>query len=223
MKKIKFILVAVALLLAGSTIAQNKVADSAKIDVPDNLEMLQTANQLAKYGYKNGNPLSLIQAAELYATVNPGVLDASKSAEGTSEESTKQETISFDVDKLLADATILAEGDANLLAIIDNIKNSATRGATGSGKHVVEKVNAKTTDVYHIRFRGHEDAIVVVSGDGDTDLDLYIYDENDNLIDSDTDLGDACVCTFRPAWTGTFTIKVKNLGNVYNRYELATN
>lgn len=223
MEKFKFLVVATALFLAGTTSAQNKASDSDKINVPENLELLQTANQLVKYGYKTGNPLSLIQAAELYTAVNPATLDTNKSTEGTAQESTKQETISFDVDKLLADATILAEGDTNLLALIENIKNSATRGATSGAQHVIERVKARTTDVYRLRFRGGEDAIVVVRGDGDTDLDLFIYDENDNLIDSDTDSGDACVCTFRPSWTGYFTIKVKNLGNIYNRYELATN
>ncbi len=223
MKKNKFLVVATALFLASTTSAQNKASDSDKIDVPENIEMLQTANQLAKYGYKNGNPLSLIQAAELYTAINPEALDATKSSEGAAKESTKQETISFDVDKLLADAAILAEGNANLLAIIESIKESATRGASTGPKYVVERVKAETTDVYRIRFNGGEDAIVGVSGDGDTDLDLYIYDENDNLIDSDVDYGDACLCTFRPAWTGYFTIKVKNRGNVYNRYELVTN
>jgi hypothetical protein len=61
---------------------------------------------------------------------------------------------------------------------------------------------------------------VYVSGDGDTDLDLFIYDENGVLIDSDTDYGDECVVTVVPNWTGRFTIQIRNLGSVYNRYTL---
>lgn len=81
-----------------------------------------------------------------------------------------------------------------------------------------EKVNAHATDSYSHKFYAGELVYIFVDGDGDTDLDLYVYDENGHLIDSDTDEGDTCLCTFTPRWTGRFTIKVKNLGDVYNRY-----
>ena len=81
-------------------------------------------------------------------------------------------------------------------------------------------VKAHTTDVFTVTFRAGERACVIVSGDGDTDLDLFVYDENGNLIASDTDTGDDCVATWNPRWTGKFTIKVKNLGGVYNNYKI---
>jgi hypothetical protein len=83
-----------------------------------------------------------------------------------------------------------------------------------------ETVRAKSSDKYTYRFYAGETVYIYVNGDGDTYLDLYVYDENGNLIDSDTDYGDTCLCSFTPRWTGRFTIKVKNLGNVYNRYKI---
>ena len=83
-------------------------------------------------------------------------------------------------------------------------------------------MKAQHTDVYTVTFRSGQEAWVYVSGDGDTDLDLYIYDENGNLIDSDTDSTDECLCTFTPRWTGQFKIKIKNRGNVYNEYQITT-
>lgn len=83
-----------------------------------------------------------------------------------------------------------------------------------------ERVEAHATDRYAHRFYAGKTVYIYVNGDGDTDLDLYVYDENGNLIDSDTDSGDTCLCMFTPRWTGRFTIKVKNLGNVYNRYHI---
>ena len=68
-----------------------------------------------------------------------------------------------------------------------------------------------------------EVAEVIVYGDGDTDLDLYIYDENWNLITSDTDYTDICICRWNPIWTGNFYMKVVNRGNVYNEFVIATN
>lgn len=88
-------------------------------------------------------------------------------------------------------------------------------------EYIVNKediVKANTTDVYTVTLRADEAFYIYVSGDGDTDLDLFVYDENDNLIDSDTDSDDKCLCTVRPKWTGKFKIKIKNLGNLYNRY-----
>ena len=66
-------------------------------------------------------------------------------------------------------------------------------------------------------------AEVIVIGDGDNDLDLYIYDGNGNLIASDTDYTDQCVCNWVPRWTGVFTIRILNRGSVYSNYAIATN
>ena len=83
-----------------------------------------------------------------------------------------------------------------------------------------ERVKEHATDVYEHIFYAGETAFIYIIGDGDTDLDLFVYDENGNLVDSDTDEKDTCLCTFKPKWTGKFTVKVKNLGKVYNEYEI---
>jgi hypothetical protein len=87
----------------------------------------------------------------------------------------------------------------------------------------VDAVNARGTDSYRISFKAGELAMIIVSGDGDTDLDLYVYDANGNLIGSDEDYSDDCVVSWVPKWTGMYTIKIKNRGNVYNRYVMVTN
>lgn len=113
--------------------------------------------------------------------------------------------------------------DATCISTVSTESSSSTQTAESSllvNSSTIEKVKAKTTDVYTKNFYRGETAYIYVKGDGDTDLDLFIYDENGNLIDSDTDLGDTCLCSFTPKWYGKFTIKVKNLGNVYNRYEI---
>lgn len=96
-------------------------------------------------------------------------------------------------------------------------------GAKGGPKEANERVLACDFDIYNIVFVGGETARVIVAGDGDTDLDLYIYDENKNLITKDDDDTDYCVCSWNPAWTGKFTIKIVNRGNVYNAYKIETN
>ena len=93
-------------------------------------------------------------------------------------------------------------------------------GPTTGTELAKASVKAHPIDVYTLTFRAGERACILVSGDGDTDLDLYVYDENGNLVASDTDSGDKCAAVWTPRWTGRFTIKVKNLGDVYNEYKI---
>lgn len=190
-------------------------------------QQLSMANQLVVYGYQTKNALPLIQAVQIYKDLNVREAQdvAPKETSGTpitSPSLTKTDVISYDVKQILADATNFANGNKNLLALIKDTEKK-TQGLVDGPKTITDRVEPNTTDTWKFRFRGGEDAIVIVSGDGDTDLDLYIYDENMNLIDSDTDSTDQCVCTFKPKWTGYFYVRIKNLGNVYNRYTMIIN
>jgi hypothetical protein len=189
------------------------------------MQTIVLAGQLAKYGYENNSATALIEAAELYLSVPTQEFKPESAELGKGEETTKTEFVSHDPKKILADAKELADGDANLLALIEKLEKAtgASRGAVGGPKKTVEKVRAKSTDTYTIKFWANERATIVVSGDGDTDLDLYVYDENSNLIAYDDDYSDDCIVNFNPRWTGQFFVKVVNRGNVYNRYVIATN
>lgn len=189
---------------------------------------LRTAASLAKYGYANYSATALLEAASIIA--NTPVTDMK--ADVTHGESDvaaaeKEQKVSFDPQVLVADALKFAGKDKTVAAVAKgverDIKNASTRGAVGGANYHRDRVLAKTTDTYNVKFRGGELAQVAVVGDGDTDLDLYIYDENMNLIVSDTTYGDDCLCEWVPSWTGVFFIKVKNLGSVYNEYIIMTN
>lgn len=199
--------------------------DNAKA-TPVQAQQLELAGQLVKYGYQTKSALPLIQALEIYKSLN--VTSATdrepKQSQGVDAATglTKSDLVSFDETKLIADATKYADGNKTLLALIKDVEKS-TRGRVGGPLRTTDRVNGGYTDTWKIRFRGGEPAYVVVSGDGDTDLDLYVYDENGNFITSDTDAGDDCVVSFNPRWTGVFYIKIKNLGRVYNQYVLVTN
>lgn len=218
----KKLLMMIAMLLPLVAMAQGQKNPEAT--VPQGENTLRLAAELSKYGYTNHDALSLIQAARLSKQAGLTPIDQAKATEGENAEDngTKNGQVSLDPSQLLADAAAMASEDGVMLALIDDV-NSNVRGAVGGESYTVERVKAKGTDVYKVKFRANELAVVTVIGDGDTDLDLYVYDANGNLIDSDTDYTDNCVCTWEPRWTGTFTIKVVNRGNVYNRYVIATN
>lgn len=121
--------------------------------------------------------------------------------------------------------TKVAMAMAFAVVMSNSLFASTLKGATDNGaadtEYVVnmrETVKSNSTDVYNVTLRKGETFYIYVSGDGDTDLDLFVYDENGNLIDSDTDDDDECLCTVCPKWTGKFKIRIRNHGNVYNRY-----
>jgi hypothetical protein len=97
----------------------------------------------------------------------------------------------------------------------------AQAGAVGGPKVAKYSLDGRSTDVFTIRFHAGETAKIGVAGDGDTDLALAVYDESGNLIAFHS--GTECLVEWTPKWTGRFTIKVVNLGYVYNNYVLVTN
>ena len=84
----------------------------------------------------------------------------------------------------------------------------------------VDVVSPRSTDTWNLDLTAGVSYAIVVDGDGDTDLDAFLYDENDNLIDSDADDTDTCILRVTPRWSGSFELRVKNLGRVSNVYEL---
>lgn len=219
----KKLLVMIAMMLPMAVMAQEEKDTTAVI--PQTEYTLRAAAELSKYGYAYKDALSLIQAARMSKMMGFGCEDCVKAATGGKQNTSgegKHGEVSLDPAKLLADAKSLAGDDGVLLALIDDV-NRNVRGASGGPKYANSRVEAHDYDIYNVTFRGGEIAIVTVIGDGDTDLDLYVYDNNGNLIDSDNDYTDNCVCTWTPRWTGNFRIKIVNRGNVYNRYILRTN
>lgn len=214
----------IALLLPLAVMAQEE--KDTTVVIPQVENTLRVAAELSKYGYANHDALSLIQAARLSKQAGFMLEDRKKDEveemRPAPEPGKKGGQVSLDPSKLLADAKALAENDGVLLALIDDV-NSNVRGAVGGPRYASSSVNAGSSDIYNISFKAGELAMVMVIGDGDTDLDLYVYDNNGNLIASDADYTDDCVCSWTPRWTGNFRIKIVNRGRVYNSYILRTN
>lgn len=82
---------------------------------------------------------------------------------------------------------------------------------------------ARGSVTYFDTFRGGEIARVAIVGDGDTDLDVFVYDMQGRLIVQGIGRTDREVVTWVPNGTQQYRIVVRNLGNVWNRFSLATN
>lgn len=225
----KSLLIACLCCLSFAAFAQE---EKAVVDQPVNPEItaLQTAANLAKYGYATYSPTSLIEAARIFGTTKVQNVDFEKKHAGEANSDEKEVKISFDPAQLLVDAKKYAGKDKTILALVKKVEEEietslagSTRGAVGGPRYSKDRVYGKDYVDYECKFWANEMAEVIVIGDGDTDLDLYIYDYNGNCVASDTDYTDQCVCRWVPAWTGSFTIRVVNRGAIYNAFAIATN
>ena len=221
----------VAMVLATSTAVaaeskgSNQAAEKGKVTpAAEGVAQLGLAGELATYGRETRNPMALIVAAEMVAGAGAQDKARTKTTEGKGVAGADKEAKpDLSTAALLDEARGLAGQNAALLAAIDRVGASESKGRANGPGQVSERVLAGDYDLYTVRFNGGEEAAVLVVGDGDTDLDLYVYDENDNLVCDDTDSTDTMLCQWTPAWTGNFTVKIKNLGSVYNAYEMVTN
>lgn len=194
----------------------------------ESLAAVRLANDLLRYGYTNQSTLALLDALQIFSENPTQKLNTTR--EGTAVDESNMEgkkaKVSFDYETVLADAKKFANGDPNLLALIENIDAEAKgshRGSVNGPSRHYDTVAANSTDTYNISFVAGELAEILVSGDGDTDLDLYVYDSNGNLIEKDADYSDDCYVRWVPKWTGRFIVKVVNRGPLYNRYVIMTN
>jgi hypothetical protein len=81
------------------------------------------------------------------------------------------------------------------------------------------RVLAFATDTWRV-WTPAGDTRVVVEGDGDTDLDCWVYDRFGRLLGQDVDGTDLCIVRFRNLSSGELTIRIRNLGDVYNDYQV---
>ena len=227
MKKVLMILVVCVLGMPLFAQERDKPAGSTPPASPE-ISALQTAYNLAKYGYSTSSASALIGAAEILAKIQTQALGATpeRSQSGAAAETKNTTTPEFTPANLLADARKLAARDRTMIAWADSVQkliSAPTRGAAGGPKHAIDTVNAFSNDTYQITFVAGQLAQVYVSGDGSTDLDVFVYDQNGTLITFDDDYGDECLVRWIPNRTSTYRVVVKNLGRYWNRYYITTN
>lgn len=227
MKKILFFLSMIAVSFNGMAQTVEEKPE-VKGETSESLAAVKLANQVLRYGYENKSTLALLDALQIFSENPTQAFNATKKGDAVDESKAdgKKAKVSFDYESVLADAKAFADGDPNLLALIDNIDadaKGAQRGNINGPSRDNSAVNGNSYIDYTASFVANELAEVLVSGDGDTDLDLYVYDSNGNLIVKDTDYSDDCYVRWVPAWTGRYTIRIVNRGPVYNRFVILTN
>jgi hypothetical protein len=223
----------------------NAAASKDETKVGTDLSLAVTAAQLAIEGENRESPLLLLAAAEIVADLQDSRRTAEEVAASTTADDAEGGLPPLDMDALIARARELAEGNAALSAAVEAMIETIESDSRGlvfrQGKDLesieLEGVVYKVINTQHDRldpgdeltldnvvFEGQKPAQIVVIGDGDGDLDLWVYDGNTgNEIGSDTDLSSVCVVSWTTRFEGPFTLKVKNVGTVWERFYVLAN
>ncbi len=233
MKLRKIIAVLTATLFTSVIFAQQanqpeiEAKEELKAPVSEEMASIQTAFQLAEYGYKNGSASALLCAAEILAQVPKQEMKTKATQDESGEKESKSEKKQFTAEQLLEDGRKLAGKDKTLLAYaktVEKLVKAGTRGAFGGPGYDYDIVyGSSKASYYNIGFVAGRYAEVSVYSDNGADLDLYIYDENWNLIEKDTSYSSSAYCSFIPCWDGNFQIVIKNNSRYSSWYEMYTN
>lgn len=185
---------------------------------------MDLANQLASYGDRNEDALALIVAASIKQGLGSSEADeAEKESEGEGEGEDKDgDGHGNSVEDMLARASEYAGDNAELAGMIADVEAEGARGDIQGPGCYQDAVLAGYTDIWNITFTPGSNYIAL-SGDGDTDLDLYVYDRRGNLICQSLSYYDDEYCSWYQSRTRPIRVEVKNLGYVYNVYDLCTN
>jgi hypothetical protein len=104
------------------------------------------------------------------------------------------------------------------LAAVLTFASLASADPVGGPSGGTTRVQAYSTNVHKVLYRGGEQADFMIVGDGDTTLNVVVRDGNGNVVFRTTGPGDRFNVSWRPSQTGFFYISVVNQGNVYNQY-----
>lgn len=208
----------------GTNVAE-KAGDEAKDAATNPVETLALARDLYAIGERDEDPILVIAAARLAAQVptKPTENEPEQAAltEGEPVDGPGTDTPPATLETMLETARELADGDETLVAMIDEIDATGTRGPVRGVLTDVETAAGRSYVQYTEVFRAGELAAAEIDGGGDGDLDLYVYDQNGNEICRSTRYGDREICVWRPRWQGPFRVRVVNLNTYNNRYRLA--
>ena len=203
------------LLLASALVA---VALPALAEPGTPVQLAELSARLFATGLAQGDPLLVLTAARIRKEIAPELIDRAAISETTGEGA----PLTWEL--MLASAETLAGDDADLLGLIADARDEATKGVASGPVYNIGTLAYGGADTYPpIEFRAGEYAEVYVEAKDATDLNLTVLDAQGRLVCSDTDMSSIAYCGWTPAEAGSFTLKIDNKGPVSASYALMTN
>ncbi len=83
------------------------------------------------------------------------------------------------------------------------------------------RLEGRKDNVHRMSVKAGQNIVVMVNGDGSTNLDVWVYDTDGDLVNSGEGVDDQEEVRFKAEQTGVYTIRVSNLGQEINTYQLS--
>lgn len=187
------------------------------------IEMLELAGKLVRYGQESRSALPLIQAVQIYRQLNVVEEDGDASMKSTSPYEAQ----------LLSEATKYASGNKAVLELIKDAGKATRAGANpGPIRHIssIEPDEVKERKFYaeegkyiSVLLDGQGEGIRKKDKDGNvlvSDLRLTVLDRNGHTLATDQSVGENCSVSFISRSSSTKTIEIKNVGKLSDDYVL---
>lgn len=187
---------------------------------------LAAARRLVHVGRETKAPEALLAAARIIGKSPSSKLGPDeKAAEGSKPADLREEA-----GALLEEAIKLSGGDESVKKLAASIRNDikeGSRGATGGPRVINGSVSGSDRrDTHFIRFRGGEEAIVIVNNTSNRgDIDLAVVNDNGQVVARDRRADDDASVRFYVGRTQGYQVIIRKYGNRggYLRYTLTTN
>lgn len=179
------------------------------------------AHQLYALGQANKDPLTVLNAARLAASVT--LTDTARAHETTGDATATVPSNPTTPAQMFDTATTLAAENETLLDLVDASRREASFVPLTGAVSSTSSLAKAQTDTWQVPFFGVSLAELAILGDGTSNLDLHVSDDQGNPVCQDIGPSDTAYCSFYPAQNGTFLITVTNTGRDANTYLLLTN
>lgn len=216
---------------AQKTSAKDRAGASLKVvdEIGESIRQIALARQLIAHGIANKNALSLVVAMQIIreaklptnARIAGAGKDPAKTPPGRISELRGAEVTAQTIQVLAKKAREFAGNRRDLLALIDEVEKSQTRGA--GGLVYGGEVSGGRAIQFQIEYEGGKPAVVYVDGDGTTDLDVFVYDAGGRVVCADTRAIDVGLCEWVVPRRAKYTVRIVNHGGTANNFALLTN
>jgi hypothetical protein len=111
---------------------------------------------------------------------------------------------------------------AALLSVASLVGSAQAASAPAVPDWKVDRVSAHSTNLFNVQIWEGETTEIQINGDGDTDLDLIVYDGRGREVGRSDSYSDSESVSITAAYNDVLTVKVINLGSVYNEFVIST-
>jgi len=185
-------------------------------------DQILVAQELYQLGVAERDPVLVIAAARIMARVGSSEVTRESTTDAPAT-ATAPTTRVPDLAMAIDTARQLAQGNTQLLAMVDGLGTQAQRGRVAGPGFVNNWVAPGFQRDFTINFQGREYAQVWLAGDGNSLLNLQVFDENGNHLCTARRAGDRQSCGWTPVWTGSFRVRIVNVGGTPSNFRMSTN